>query len=105
MPRSIALWMTARVASRLIRPPKLLQPRPMVETRRPDWPRFRISIGFAPAFHSGEPCQSRVGLSTSARQGVGKPGVAQHTARVRDGSGGAAAATAVPRASMLALVG
>src|SRR5581483_323108 len=45
MPRSSALWITFRVASRSMRPPKLLQPRPMAETRRPDAPRLRISNG------------------------------------------------------------
>src|SRR5829696_382132 len=41
MPRSIALCTTLRVASRSMRPPKLLQPRPTTDTRRPDLPRFR----------------------------------------------------------------
>src|SRR3954465_7667132 len=41
MPRSSALWTTLRVASRSIRPPKLLQPRPTSDTRRPDDPRLR----------------------------------------------------------------
>src|ERR1700756_5031448 len=44
MPRSSALWTTLRVAARSMRPPKLLQPRPTTETRRPDFPRFRCSI-------------------------------------------------------------
>src|SRR5690348_13023909 len=43
MPRSSALWITRRVASSSMRPPKLLQPRPIAETRRPDVPRLRIS--------------------------------------------------------------
>src|SRR3546814_4018962 len=43
MPRSIALWTTARVSSRPMRPPKLLQPSPTSDTRRPDRPRFRYS--------------------------------------------------------------
>src|SRR5271157_2272219 len=44
MPRSNALWTTLRVAARSILPPKLLQPRPTTETRRPDFPRFLCSI-------------------------------------------------------------
>src|SRR5579871_3387186 len=44
-PRSIALWITLREASRSMRWPKLLQPRPTAETRRPEAPRLRISMG------------------------------------------------------------
>src|SRR5436853_2694471 len=44
MPRSIALWMTLREVSRSVRWPKLLQPRPTAETRRPEPPRLRICI-------------------------------------------------------------
>src|SRR5215472_3109597 len=44
MPRSSALCTTLRVASRSIRPPKLLHPRPTTETCRPDFPRLRCSI-------------------------------------------------------------
>src|SRR5215213_2410623 len=44
MPRSSALWTTLRVASRSIRPPKLLQPKPTRETRRPELPRLRSCI-------------------------------------------------------------
>src|ERR1700689_1053315 len=44
MPRAIALWITLREASRSIRWPKLLQPRPTAETRRPEPPRLRISM-------------------------------------------------------------
>src|ERR1700760_3104231 len=44
MPRSSALWITARVAASSIRPPKLLQPSPMADTRSPDRPRLRISM-------------------------------------------------------------
>src|ERR1700722_5670419 len=43
-PRSIALWITLREASRSMRWPKLLQPRPTAETRRPEPPRFRICM-------------------------------------------------------------
>src|ERR1700753_3781353 len=45
MPRSSALWMTLREASRSMRMPKLLQPMPTAETRRPEPPRLRISMG------------------------------------------------------------
>src|SRR5579864_1593719 len=48
MPRSIALWMTLRVASRSMRPAKLLQPRPTSETLRPDLPSVRVSTGRVP---------------------------------------------------------
>src|SRR5687768_6811611 len=44
IPRSIARSTTARDASRSMRPPKLLQPRPTTETRSPDLPRLRSSI-------------------------------------------------------------
>src|ERR1700743_2044190 len=45
MPRSIALWITLREVSRSVRWPKLLQPRPTAETRRPEPPRLRICMG------------------------------------------------------------
>src|SRR5580692_8330005 len=45
MPRSIALWITLREVSRSVRWPKLLQPRPTAETRKPEPPRLRICIG------------------------------------------------------------
>src|SRR4249920_2044453 len=44
MPRSIALWITLREVSRSQRWPKLLQPRPTAETRRPEPPRLRICM-------------------------------------------------------------
>src|SRR3954447_15571108 len=44
MPRSIALWITFREDSRSVRWPKLLQPRPTAETRRPEPPRLRICM-------------------------------------------------------------
>src|SRR5882724_10686450 len=44
MPRSIALWITLREASRSVRWPKLLQPRPTAETRKPEPPRLRICM-------------------------------------------------------------
>src|SRR5829696_9248712 len=47
MPRSSALWTTLRVASRSMRPPKLLQPRLTSDTRRPDDPRLRSCIRFS----------------------------------------------------------
>src|SRR5947208_13118097 len=43
MPRSSALWTTFVVASKSTRPPKLLQPSPTTDTRRPDRPRLRCS--------------------------------------------------------------
>src|SRR5580693_10170250 len=43
-PRSIALWITLREVSRSQRWPKLLQPRPTAETRRPEPPRLRICM-------------------------------------------------------------
>src|SRR5450432_2843667 len=47
MPRSIALWITLREASRSVRWPKLLQPRPTAETRRPEPPRLRICMNLS----------------------------------------------------------
>src|SRR5215831_17162748 len=44
IPRSSALWITLREVSRSVRWPKLLQPRPTEETRRPDPPRLRICM-------------------------------------------------------------
>src|SRR5207253_5619564 len=43
-PTSIARWITFREASRSVRWPKLLQPRPTAETRRPEPPRLRICM-------------------------------------------------------------
>src|SRR5437879_13467349 len=45
MPRSIARWITLREVSRSVRWPKLLQPSPTADTRRPEPPRLRISMG------------------------------------------------------------
>src|SRR5579863_8611200 len=45
MPRSIALWITLREASRSMRWPKLLQPSPTAETRKPEPPRLRVCMG------------------------------------------------------------
>src|SRR3954467_834128 len=45
MPRSSALWITAREPSRSTGRPKLLQPSPIAETRRPDLPTFRSCMG------------------------------------------------------------
>src|SRR3954452_21238271 len=44
IPRSIALWITLREVSRSVRWPKLLQPRPTADTRRPEPPRLRICM-------------------------------------------------------------
>src|ERR1700744_5281945 len=54
MPRSIALWITLREASRSMRWPKLLQPSPTAETRRPEPPRLRISMENDPVEELGE---------------------------------------------------
>src|SRR3954447_14741727 len=44
MPRAIGPWITFREVSRWVRWPKLLQPRPTAETRRPEPPRLRICM-------------------------------------------------------------
>src|SRR6516164_8130927 len=44
MPRSSALWITFREVSRSVRWPKLLQPSPTAETRKPEPPRLRICM-------------------------------------------------------------
>src|ERR1700738_4905399 len=46
-PRSMALWITLRELSRSVRWPKLLQPRPTAETRRPEPPRLRICMDWS----------------------------------------------------------
>ena len=51
MPWSIAASITRREASSPMRPPKLLQPSPTAETRRPERPRLRICIEHASKFH------------------------------------------------------
>src|SRR3954452_3284492 len=53
MPRSSALWTTARVAAMSIRPPKLLHPSPTAETIRPDRPRLRCSNEDTPGVYAG----------------------------------------------------
>src|SRR5438309_3902635 len=53
MPRSSARWITLREVSRSVRWPKLLQPSPTADTRRPEAPRLRISMG--------DPCQRWAG--------------------------------------------
>src|SRR4029453_5632439 len=53
MPRSIALWITLREVSRSVRWPKLLQPRPTAETRRPEPPRLRICMDRSCGKHAG----------------------------------------------------
>src|SRR5215469_6676881 len=60
MPRSSALCTTARVPSTSSRAPKLLQPSPTTETRRPERPRLRCSIADPPFF-------ARAGLFTGRR--------------------------------------
>src|SRR3954468_16839003 len=70
-PRSIALWITLREPSRSVRWPKLLQPRPTAETRRPEPPRLRICMiepvrGNAMRDHIvARPTRSRKALSTA----------------------------------------
>src|SRR5882672_8584336 len=62
MPRSIALWITLRELSRSVRWPKLLQPRPTAETRRPEPPRLRICMDRScgkKAREEGRHCGSR----------------------------------------------
>src|ERR1700744_1400278 len=55
MPRSIAFWITFREVSRSVRWPKLLQPRPTAETRRPEPPRLRICMEY-PVGRDGNGC-------------------------------------------------
>src|SRR3546814_19462236 len=66
MPRSSALWTTARVSSRPMRPPKLLQPSPTSDTRRPDRPRFRYSMAHpaGSCFRAARECHGSRGAGT-----------------------------------------
>src|SRR5437660_729618 len=66
MPRSIALWITLREVSRSVRWPKLLQPRPTAETRRPAPPRSRICMDWA---YGGE-TRARVTLKSCGAERV-----------------------------------
>src|SRR5262245_4789924 len=66
MPLSIALSMTLRVDSSSIRPPKLLQPRPTRETRRPERPRLRVSMGRSPSMGRTIYQQSRRAAATAS---------------------------------------
>src|ERR1700684_568916 len=77
MPRSIALWITLREASRSMRWPKLLQPRPTAETRRPEPPRLRICMEY-PVMRNG---RDRVTWCPAA------PAAARHAAARRRNSG------------------
>src|SRR2546429_9011203 len=63
MPRSIALWMTLREVSRSVLWPKLLQPRPTAETRRPEPPRLRICMDRSCGKHAG---RERAGIVAHA---------------------------------------
>src|SRR6266481_4796195 len=54
IPRSIALSITLREVSRSMRWPKLLQPRPTAETRRPQPPRLRICMNGSRTEKAGE---------------------------------------------------
>src|SRR3981081_108559 len=68
-PRSIALWITLREVSRSVRWPKLLQPRPTAETRRPEPPRLRICMDHPVRWNArrdyivARPARSRKGAS------------------------------------------
>src|SRR5207245_9112918 len=64
MPRSIARWITLREVSRSVRWPKLLQPSPTADTRRPEPPRLRISMG--------GPVRRKQGLILTAARRTGK---------------------------------
>src|SRR5215471_10164813 len=59
-PRSMARWITLREVSRSVRWPKLLQPRPTAETRRPEPPRLRICM-------DQQSCRGRCGKVAQCR--------------------------------------
>src|SRR5438270_9969519 len=63
MPISSALWTTFFVASKSIRPPKLLQPRPTTDTRRPDRPRLRCSTDRPQQVHCKRVDSTRASLT------------------------------------------
>src|ERR1700746_700433 len=66
MPRSSALWMTFREVSRSVRWPKLLQPSPTAETRKPERPRLRICMELSCDKREGAHCGARDRLSQAA---------------------------------------
>src|SRR3954447_10247001 len=70
MPRSMARWITLREASRSVRWPKLLQPRPTAETRRPEPPRLRICMV--------DPVGTKGGGTISVARGPGACKVPSH---------------------------
>src|SRR5579864_3869846 len=65
MPRSSARWMTFRDVSRSVRWPKLLQPSPTAETRRPEPPRLRICME--------QPCRKWEAAIVARAKARGKP--------------------------------
>src|SRR6202051_3575407 len=78
IPRSIALWITLREVSRSVRWPKLLQPRPTAETRRPEPPRLRICMKRSCNVMAREGISERefhCGPSASKPQGAGDHGL------------------------------
>src|SRR3954451_25103650 len=64
MPRSSARWITLREVSKSMRWPKLLQPSPTADTRRPEAPRLRISMG--------GPVRRKRPIVTAVRRGSNK---------------------------------
>src|SRR5205823_14013378 len=89
MPRSIALWITLREVSRSVRWPKLLQPRPTAETRRPEAPRLRICMdGVSQERRTGSYRGLRpVGLQGRDCEGFSFGADAAHVATKRCGPG------------------
>src|SRR4051812_46440282 len=87
MPRSIALWITFREVSRSVRWPKLLQPRPTAETRRPEPPRLRICMDRSCGAwaEAGQARDLHCGLRIRASQGAILPGsVRRHRADMQN---------------------
>src|SRR5271155_5622464 len=74
MPRSIALWITLREVSRSVRWPKLLQPRPTAETRRPEPPRLRICMEISCGTNVAR-CGRYSGPPVTQPQGAVKAGI------------------------------
>src|ERR1700753_2065070 len=85
MPKWIALWITLREASRSMRMPKLLQPRPPAETRRPEPPRLRICMGYPvrrnvrePVSHCDAPPALPQGAEPRGPRNAGQPNRLEH---------------------------
>src|ERR1700690_322964 len=97
-PRSIALWITLREVSRSMRWPKLLQPRPTAETRKPEPPRLRICMDQSCAkqfwrqryFGLRAIVAQGVAVSCGAIEGVGAVTGGSHAQRNRDAKKSAA---------------